>query len=164
MEDIPFYLITKERMVVVQKELTNRLATSRTIPGTRSIHFFLQDNSNCVQFKRISDNQEFSREFSFFEQTPLASYFPKRQEFVACRYENLRWIGIAIEMNTDEQDCKVKFLYPLGPIRNFHLPIQMDTCWVPISDIICQINVLQAMTGRTYNIPENDFQPIVSKF
>ena len=51
MEDIKFYLITKERMVVVQKELTNRFATGRTIPGTRSFHFFLPDNSNCIQFK-----------------------------------------------------------------------------------------------------------------
>ena len=72
MEDIPFYLITKERMVVVQKELTNRFATGRTILGTRSIHFILPDNSNCVQFKRISEDQEFLREFSFFEKKPIS--------------------------------------------------------------------------------------------
>jgi len=46
MKDIKFYLITKEWIVVVQKELTNRFATGRTIPGTRSSHFFLPDNSN----------------------------------------------------------------------------------------------------------------------
>ena len=53
MEDIEFYLITNERMVVVWIELTNRFDTGRTIPGTRSFHFFLPDNSNCIQFKRI---------------------------------------------------------------------------------------------------------------
>jgi len=164
MEDIKFYLITKERMVVVRKELTNRFATGRTIPGIRSFHFFLPDNSNCIRFKRISEDQEFAGEFSFHEQTQLASYFPKRQEFVACRYDNLWWIGIVMKIDTDEQDCKVNFLHPPGPKRNFYWPIEMDTCWVPISDIICPINVPQTMTGRTYNIPENDFQRIVSKF
>jgi len=53
MEDIKFYLITKERMVVVRKELTNRFATSTTILGSRSFNFLLPDNSNCIQFKRI---------------------------------------------------------------------------------------------------------------
>ena len=50
MENIKFYLITKERMIVVQKELTIRFATCRTIPGTRSIHFFLLESSTCIQF------------------------------------------------------------------------------------------------------------------
>ena len=72
-------------MVVLRKELTNRFATGRAIPGTRSFHFFFLDNSNCIRFKRISEDQEFAGEFSFCEQTPLASYFSKRQEFVACR-------------------------------------------------------------------------------
>ena len=48
MKDIKFCLITKERMVVVWEELINRFATGRTIPGTRSFHFFLLDNSNCI--------------------------------------------------------------------------------------------------------------------
>ena len=48
MKDVKFCLITKEWMVVVWEELTNRFATGRTIPGTRSFHFFLLDNSNCI--------------------------------------------------------------------------------------------------------------------
>jgi len=163
-EDIKYYLVTKERMFVVQKELANRFATGRTIPGTRSFHLFLPDNSNCIQVKRISEDQEFAGEFSFCEQTPLASYFPKRQEFVASIYNNLWWTGIVIEINTEEQDCKVNFLYPPSPTRNFHLPRQMDSCWVPIPDIISPINVPQTMTGRIYNIPDNDLERIVSKF
>ena len=79
MEDIKFYLITKERMVLVQKESTNRFPTGRTIPGTRCFHFFFPDNSKCIRLKRISEDQEFAGEFSFFEQTPLATNFPKRQ-------------------------------------------------------------------------------------
>ena len=128
MEDIKLYLITTERMVGVRKELTNRFATARTIPGTRSCHFFFPDNSNCIQFKGISDDQEFAGEFPFWDRTRLASYFPKRQEFVPCRYDNLWMIGIVMEINTDEQDCKVNFLHLQSPTRNFNWPIQMDTC------------------------------------
>ena len=90
MEDIKCYLITKEWMVVVRKELTNRFATGRTIPGTRSFHFFFPENSNCIQFKRISEDQEFVGESSLYDQTPLARYVSKRQEFVACRYNSLQ--------------------------------------------------------------------------
>ena len=86
-------------MFVVQKELSNRFASGRTIPGTSSFHFFLPDNSNCIQTKGIPKDQEFAGEFSFCEQAPLASYFPKRQEFFACRYDNLLWIGIVMEIN-----------------------------------------------------------------
>ena len=59
-------------MFVVRKELTNRFDTGRTMPGTRRFHFLLPDNSNCIPFKRISDDPEFAGEFSFCEQTPLA--------------------------------------------------------------------------------------------
>ena len=51
MEDIKLYFITEEQMVVAQKELTNRFAAGRTIPGTRSFHFFQLDKSNCIRFK-----------------------------------------------------------------------------------------------------------------
>ena len=55
-----FHLITKERMAVAWKKLANRFATDTTIPGTKSFNFFLPDISNCISFKRISENQEFA--------------------------------------------------------------------------------------------------------
>ena len=68
------------------------------------------------------------------------------------------------EINDEKQDCKVNFLHPPGPTRNFHWPKRADTCWVPYTDIICPLNTPVTVTGRAHNILESDFQNIVTKF
>ena len=53
---------------------------------------------------------------------------PTRQEFVACKYDKLWWIGVIEEINDEKKDFKVNFLHPPGPTRNFHWPKKADTC------------------------------------
>ena len=59
----PFQLITKEHMVVVHKDLQERFATGKTIPGTRSFHFFCPMNTRTISFKRTSEDEEFAGQF-----------------------------------------------------------------------------------------------------
>eukprot|EP00795_Rhopilema_esculentum_P005719 gene5719-10972_t len=62
--DITFQLITKEQVIVVCKDLQVRFATGKTIPGTRSFHFFCPMKTSTVSFKRTED-EEFAGEFTF---------------------------------------------------------------------------------------------------
>ena len=121
MRDITYQLITKEQMVVVRKDLQERFATGKTIPGTRSFHFFCPMNTSTISFKRTSEDEEFAGQFTFAGQELVGKVcIPTRQEFVACKYDKLWWIGVIEEINDEEQDCKVNFLHPPGPTRNFH--------------------------------------------
>ena len=84
-------------------------------------------------------------------------------DYVACRYDNLWWVGVVESINKDD-DIEVKFMHPHGPTRNFRWPEREDKCWIPTNDIICTVELPTTATGRTYNINEKDFNFIVQMF
>ena len=85
-------------------------------------------------------------------------------EYVACRYDEKWWIGVVEEVNEVEQDVKINFLHPPGPARSFRWPSRPDVCWVPITDVICQVQAPVTATGRTYTIAAQDCRNINAKF
>ena len=47
-------------------------------------------------------------------------------------------------------------MHPHGPSRSFYWPRVDDICWVPITHILCGVEIPSTATGRQYNLREKD--------
>jgi len=82
-------------------------------------------------------------------------------QYVACVYEacvyEAEWcVGIILEIDKNQGDMWINFMHPHGPSRSFYWPLVDDICWVPITHILCGVEVPSTATGRQYNIREKD--------
>ena len=162
---IIFQLITEEDMRIVRESQHSRYEGGKTVPGTRGFHLFCPISNNQIAFKRVSDVEDFSGTFTFKNSADTVSNLQsnvKAMDYVACKYDANWWIGIVLVMDDEEQDLQIQFLHPSGPARNFYWPPRNDTCWVPINNIICKIKSPTTLSGRTYNISDDDYSSIIS--
>ena len=154
-------------MEEVRFVLKERFASGRTIPGTRSYHFFKPVSSNIVAYTRTAEDDAFVGSFNITGQADFegkSTESVRLNEYVACRYDGKWWIGVVEEVDKVEQDVKINFLHPSGPARSFRWPRKPDICWVAITDVICPVQVPVTTTGRTYKIDEQDCRHINEKF
>ena len=165
---IEFIYISKERMEEVRVELRERFAMGHTIPGTRSYHFFRPVSTNVIAYKRTAEDDAFAGSFNITGEPDIDARVTteaiRLNVYVACRYDEKWWIGVVEEVNEMEQDVKINFLHPPGPARSFRWPRRPDVCWVPTTDVICQVQAPVTATGRTYTIQEQDCRNINAKF
>lgn len=166
--NIRFLFTSKERMTDVRRELQSRFAAGRTVPGTRSYHFFEPKTASVIAYKRTAEDNVFTGTFNITgeesQNVAISINTINMNDYVACRYDDKWWIGLVEEVSKVEQDFKVSFLHPPGPSRNFRWPARPDVCWVSITDVICQIDAPVTVTGRTYDITEDDFKQILDVF
>ena len=63
-----------------------------------------------------------------------------------------------LEIDIDEGDAKIDFLHPHGPRKSFNWPATTDSCYVPLSNILCIVNTPSTLNGRMYNISNDDYE------
>ena len=120
-----------------------------------------------IAFKRCAEDESFAGSFNItgeLEIKDVTIESIRLSEYVACTYDEKWWIGVIDEVSEVEQDVKINFLHPSGPSPCFQWPRRLDVCWVPITDIICQIQAPVTATGRIYKISEEDCRKINTKF
>ena len=139
-------------MEIVRPHLEQSMSQARTLPGTRSFHYFQPISSNIIGAKRVSDDEEFSLEFNLTGTvSDDSAHDAKPSNFVICRYDDNYWIGIL-----------VNFMHPHCPAFSFHWPSRKDICWIPNVNIDAIIQPLSTITGRQYNLSHNDSQKVAS--
>ena len=164
---ITFIHILKERMEEVRAQLKERFASGHTIPGTREYHIFTPVSTTVIAFKRCAEDESFAGSYNItgeLEIKDVTIESIRLSEYVACTYDEKCWIGVIDEVSEVEQDVKINFLHPSGPSPCFQWPRRLDVCWVPITDIICQIQAPVTAIGRIYKISEEDCRKINTKF
>ena len=161
---ITFQLIEEDTLKTVREKQLTRYELGRTIPGTRGFHFFCPISTNEIAFKTISNSADYSGRFSFDKLVTEDSLYTnvKLMDFVACKYDSNWWIGMVLEINTEEKDFKIKFFHPCGPAKSFYWPPHDDICWVPFTNFVCKLTSPSTSSGRTYKIEENDYSKVLS--
>ena len=161
-QNIQTLFISKERMENVRKELMDRFSLGRTIPGTRSYHYFEPVSTSTIAFKYTAEEDTFLGTFNISGEKGkfLSITSAKASDFVACRYDKKWWIGMVKEFCMEENDFKISFLHPPGPCLSFHWPQREDVCWVSELDVLSSIEAPVTKTGRTYDITNEDVQNI----
>ena len=164
---ITFIHILKERVEEVRAQLKERFASGHTILGTRGCHIFTPVGTNVIAFKRTAEDDFFLGSFNMTGEPEIKDVTIESirlSEYVACMYDEKWWIGVVDEVSEVEQDVKINFLHPPGHSPSFQWPRRLDVCWVPITDVICQIQAPVTATGRVYKISEEDCRKINTKF
>jgi len=65
-----------------------------------------------------------------------------------------------LEVDKDQGDVRINFMHPHGPSRSFCWPHVDDICWVPITHILCTVEVPTTATGRQYNLRPQDNEKV----
>ena len=71
-------------------------------------------------------------------------------------------MGLVTQVNVEQGDVKVPFMFPHGPRKTFNLPETDDSCYVLIKNILCQISFPTAATGQTYKITDKEYDKTIS--
>ncbi|XP_065063915.1 uncharacterized protein LOC135690325 isoform X1 [Rhopilema esculentum] len=155
---INFYYITKEENNLTRKDLEKRLTAAKTIPGTRGFHQFVPQSKALIGAKTISETPEFDVKFDF----NLAVIEPHDDieigDYLVCRYDTHCWVGVTIEVSSENKDVAIKFLHPHLPCVSFMWPRRGDVRWVPTSNILKKVQPPKpsTMTGRQYTFEPKD--------
>ena len=159
---INFEIRSIEHMVEARKIQEERFEKGKTIPGTRSYHYFQPMKTGIgIKYKWTSEDPEFSGEI-LFEQ-PIETIDPAKlqlMQFVCCSYDGFWWIGMVEEIDSEQNDLKMNFMHPHGPAKNFYWPSREDSCWVPYDKVLNPIEAPVTSSGRMYMIKDTDYQKI----
>ena len=117
---ITFFGVSQEEMVNVHADLEDCFAKSKTMPGTRSSHYFVPISCNKIAHKLTSEDREFFQ-FDFYksltEEIDIKNI--KCFLYVSCICNTLWWVGIVTEVNVHKCDLKIEFLHPHGLGKTF---------------------------------------------
>ena len=82
----------------------------------------------------------------------------KISQYLLCRYDELYWIGMVSEINSVNDDFKIKFMHPNVPSQSYNWPNWDDICWVPRLNVISIIEApsLSLLSGQQYHISKED--------
>ena len=128
-----------------------RFSLSKTIPGTRSFHWFMPLSPTKLQVGYVSG--DVSGTFGSHQAACNVTNLQPGQ-FVACVYDGHWWLGNVVDICTDNNDAKLSFMHPHGPAAAFFWPTTIDKCWVPTVHILCQVPALSTVgsTARRYKL------------
>ena len=143
--------VEKSEVVKAAEFLAPRFENAQRFKGTRKNHQFVPHENNILM-SRISGHNDLTESSLIEESTNLIemdSIMPG--QFYKCQYENDWFFGVANFVSIENKDVNVKFMHPKGPALNFFWPTKDDTCWVPISNVLCRVNPPKiSLTGRFY--------------
>ena len=71
-------------------------------------------------------------------------------------------MGLVTQVNVEQGDVKVPFMFPHGLGKSSNWPETDDTCYVPIKNILCQISSPTTATGQTYKITDEEYDKTIS--
>ena len=100
----------------IRVNMKERYKRADTVPGTRSFHQFIPISDSIIGAKYVSDDQYHAVQFVFnivHLLGPGDTLSPS--QFVVCLYDRQYWVGIIMEVSTENLDVKVKFMHPKLP-------------------------------------------------
>ncbi|KAK2721504.1 hypothetical protein QYM36_003703 [Artemia franciscana] len=150
-EKINFHFIDKKNAEAFRLKLASRFLTIKTIPGTRSFHYFKPLNTNEIEIRRTTDSPNPTLMFSFDSATDWVCIQPSLNDYVAANYDGKWYFGLVKTVFHEEEDAEILFLHPPGPAPSFYWPQRGDLCIIPLEHIISTVDAPQSSsTGRMY--------------
>ena len=126
---------------VEEKNLEERFAKSRTIPGTRKLHSFIPISKDRITVKAFSSSTTSKEERASCEvesdDVPVESI----SGFVTCVVDREWWLGCVLQLSPDENQVKVALLHPPGPSNSFRYPKGEHIVTVTVKDILTVVNL-----------------------
>ena len=121
-----FNLIERDTWNTFWDKLTCHYEHGETVPGTHSYHQLCPVSVDKIGYKQVNPKVSFDKISAI--------------EYVACYYDSNWWAGVMQNVNCDENDFEINFLYPPGPSNNFTWSKRKDAYWVPHMNVICKVS------------------------
>lgn len=169
-ENIFFFLLKKESLSTCRQQLESRFSQAKTVPGTRSFHFFSPLSENDIGTKRISSDSNYTLVFNICGEKIISEQVTMVQictnSYVSCVYDNHWFFGLVLSKNVEERDVRIKFMHPFGPSKSFYWPYQKDDiCFVPLQNILSIVDPPTTKgSGRVYYFHNKDMNIADQKF
>ena len=147
---------------ITKWELADRFSIATTVPGTRSFHQIVPLSKPIVSMKWVSDDDGFAIQFDFLNKKKNYKCIQienvKISQYLLCRYDELYWIGMVSEIDSVNDDFKIKFMHPNVPSRFYNRPNRDDVCWEPRLNVISIIEApsLSSLSKQQYHISKED--------
>lgn len=158
---ISFQYLTLDDYKREQALLEQRFQQSRTIPGTRKLHFFIPLSRNKVSTKVYPFSATSKEERVTILKSELAS--EEINGFVTCVYDKEWWVGCVLQVDEDSEQVSVSFLHPHGPSRSFKYPARPDVFNIALRDVLTRVDPRTAR-GRTYTLTQKETQAATERF
>ena len=156
-QGVNFILIEKEEIDKERRSLTKRFKDATTIPGTRSFHHFNPLGGSRIAMKRCSEDENYDLIYNFSAGAETKIVQCVVSGYVCCKCDNKFWIGIVLEIDTENDDLLIKFMHPALPSHSFYWDQDFeDTCLVPSTNILFTVEVPTTPNGRVYHLSKAD--------
>ena len=86
MPTVEFFFVPKDDLTKVCTKLKARYARKHIVAGTHSYHVFIPKNVGILSFEGISEDEEISGQYSFF-QSKQTSIIPNIQDYAVVKYD-----------------------------------------------------------------------------
>ena len=126
MSKIKFFGISKETMDEVRKSLEERFSRGNTVPGTRSSHHFIPISSSKIAHKLSSEDESHAGTHDFNLPTTFQLCDIRPMTCVTCLYDSFWWVGLVTQVDVEQGDVKVQFMFLYGSGRTFDWPENED--------------------------------------
>ena len=126
MSKIKFFGISKETMGEVRKSLEERFSRGNTVPGTRSSHHFIPLSSSKIAHKLSSEDESHAGTHDFNLPTTFQLCDIRPMTYVTCLYDSFWWVGLVTQVDVEQGDVKVQFMFLYGSGRTFDWPENED--------------------------------------
>ena len=108
-----FKFISKEDMMETRNFLVKRFENARTVPGTRSYHYFQPVSTDSIGTKSTSSDATFDIVFDFTKKkNDIAKV--KAFDYIVCTYDRKCWIGMVNQIDAQCEDLLVNYCYILN--------------------------------------------------
>ena len=82
--------------------------------------------------------------------------------YVTCRYNSFWWVGLATQVDVEQGDINVQFMFPHRPPKTSNWPETENSFYVPIPNIFCQISFSTTATGQIHKITDEEYDKTIS--
>ena len=126
MSKIKFFGISKQTMNEVRKSLEEWFSRGNTVPGTWSSHHFIPLSSSKVAHKLLSEDESHAGTHDVNLSTTFELCDIRRVTYVTCLFNSFWWVGLVTQVDVEQGDFKVQFMFLYGSHRTFDWPETED--------------------------------------
>ena len=126
MSTIKFFLISKETMDEVHKSLEEQFSRGNTVLGTQSSHHFIPLSSFKIAHMLSSEDKSYDGTHDFNLPTTFQLCDIRPMTYVTCLYDSFWWVGLVTQVDVEQGDVKVQFMFLYGSGRTFDWPENED--------------------------------------
>lgn len=138
--------------------LERRFLASKTIAGTRGLHFFKPLTLDSLEVKEYTTSPH-SRIESLTKNAERSCTIDKITGQIIVAYNGLWWLAVVLKSFPVENEVEVSFLHPHGPAPSFYYPRHPDILIISDYDVLANVDpMLTSKSGRTYKLSNADIK------